>query len=117
MPPVYVLNLPSPVGTTRKTMEGYASLALIIVRVDSPFRSPGSPLGVFSDYSCHGVELSIKIREGGQNRLEIFTSDDQLYMTVIGRRDSKLLFDNQGVAILNVRNKALNFGGEYQVSG
>jgi hypothetical protein len=80
------------------------------------FRSPGSPLGVFSDYSSHGAEISIKIREGEQNRLEIFTSDERLYLTVVGRRDSKILFDNQGVAVLNVRNKALNFGGEYQVS-
>ncbi|KAF9780328.1 hypothetical protein BJ322DRAFT_1112988 [Thelephora terrestris] len=100
MPPVYVLNLPSPVGATKKIMDGYA---------------PGSPLGVFSDYSSHGAEISIKIREGEQNRLEIFTSDERLYLTVVGRRDSKILFDNQGVAVLNVRNKALNFGGEYQV--
>ena len=30
-------------------------------------------------------------------------------------RDRKYLFDNQASAILNVHNKVLNFGGEYQV--
>ncbi|KAF9651262.1 hypothetical protein BDM02DRAFT_3110991 [Thelephora ganbajun] len=75
---------------------------------------PGYPLGLFSDYSNHGIEFSVKIREKEQNWLEIFTSDDQIYMTIVGR-DRKFLFDNQGSPILNVRNKTLNFGGEYQI--
>jgi hypothetical protein len=47
--------------------------------------------------------------------VEVFTPDGQPYMSVIGR-DRKYLFDSRGSAVLNVRNKALNFGGEYQVS-
>ena len=43
------------------------------------------------------------------------TSNDQLYMTVVGRGDKKCLYDNQGALILNICNKTLNFGGEYQV--
>lgn len=46
--------------------------------------------------------------------LEI-TSGDRLYMTIVGRRDRKFLYDNQGAVLLNIHNKALNFGGEYQV--
>lgn len=79
-------------------------------------RSPGVPLGVFSDYSNHVVEFPIKIREKEQNNLEILASDDQVYMTIIARDNRKILYDDQGSAILNIRNKALNFGGEYQVS-
>jgi len=36
-------------------------------------------------------------------------------MSLVGR-DNKFLFNGQGTPILNVRNKALNFGGEYRVS-
>jgi hypothetical protein len=78
-------------------------------------RSPGYPLGLFPDYSDHETELSITIREKEQNWLEVVTSDGQIYMSIIGR-DRKVLFDNQGNPVLNVRNKTLNFGGEYQVS-
>ena len=46
--------------------------------------------------------------------LEI-TADDQLYMTIVGRGDRKFLYDNQGAVVLNICNRALNFGGEYQV--
>jgi len=80
-----------------------------------PLCSPGYPLGVFFDYSNHGTEVTIKIREKEQNWLEILASDGQIYMSLIGR-DNKFLFDGQGSPILNVRNKALNFGGEYHVS-
>lgn len=76
--------------------------------------SLGYQLGLFSDYSNHGTEFSVKIREREQNWLEILTLDGQLYMSIIGR-DRKILFDNRGSAVLNVRNKVLNFGGEYQV--
>lgn len=56
----------------------------------------------------------MKIREKEQNVLEV-VSGDQLYMTIVGRGDSKFLYDNQGAVVLNIRNKTLNFGGEYQV--
>lgn len=117
MPPIYVLDLPTSSGMTRQTMKGCVPLPFMIDLESTDGRcSPGFPLGLFSDYSTHGAEISIKIRETEQNKLEVFTSEGELYMTVIGRRDSKLLFDSQGVAVLNVRNKTLNFGGEYQVS-
>lgn len=77
-------------------------------------RSTGYPLGLFSDYSNHGTEFSVKVREKEHNWVEIFTPDGRLYMSMIGR-DKKFLFDSQGSAVLNVRNRALNFGGEYQV--
>jgi len=59
--------------------------------------------------------MIIKIREKEQNWLEILASDGQIYMSIIGR-DNKFLFDAHGSPILNVCNKALNFGGEYNVS-
>jgi len=59
--------------------------------------------------------MIIKVREKEQNWLEILASDGQIYMSMIGR-DNKFLFDAQGSPVLNVRNKALNFGGEYNVS-
>lgn len=99
---------------TKEPMKGCTTLPSIIVLFNSPFRSPGFPLGLFSDYSNHGAEFFIHIREKRQNRMEI-TSNDQLYMTVVGRGDKKCLYDNQGALILNICNKTLNFGGEYQV--
>ena len=59
--------------------------------------------------------MTVKIREKERDWLEILASDGQIYMSIIGR-DNKFLFDAQGSPILNVRNKALNFGGEYNVS-
>ena len=102
---------------TGQFMEGYVPLLSMIVLANLLFPSLGSPLGLFSDYSTYGEEFSIKIRERERNRLDIFTSDDQLYMTVVGRRDKKLLFDDHGVVVLNIRNRVLNFGGEYKVGG
>lgn len=77
-------------------------------------RSPGYQLGLFSNYSSHETEVSIKIREKKQDWLEVLTSDGQLYMSIVGQ-DRKFLFDNQGSTVLNVRNRALNLGGKYQV--
>ena len=97
-------------------MKGYAILACTHLRSRAHLLcSPGYPLGVFSDYSNHGAEITIKIREKEQNWLEILASDGQIYMSMVGR-DNKFLFDSQGGPILNVRNKALNFGGKYHVS-
>lgn len=95
-------------------MKGYTQFLLSEVSKTHLIRSLGHQLGLFSDYANHGTEFSIKIREKKKNWLEILTSDGQLYMSIVGR-DRKFLYDNQGYAVLNVRNKALNFGGEYQV--
>lgn len=77
--------------------------------------SPGYQLGLFSDYANHESEFPVRIRERGQSWLEVATSDGKPYMSVVGR-DKKVLYDDRGCAVLNIRNKALNFGGEYQVS-
>ena len=81
----------------------------------SPLCSPGHLLGVFSDYSNHGTEVTVTIREKEQDWLEVLDSDGQVHMSIVGR-DNKFLLDDQGSPILNLRNKALNFGGEYRVS-
>lgn len=115
-PPVFVLNLPSSTIMATQTMKGSVRFLLTSVFWSEAHisRSLGYPLGIFSDYSNHGTEFSIKIREKEHNWLEILTSDGQLYMYMTGR-DRKSLFDSQGSVVLNVRNRALNFGGEYQV--
>lgn len=103
--------------TTTPTMKGCVLLLLVSV---SRFKahlifSPGYPLGLFADYSSHESEFPVRIREKGQTWLEVSTSDGKPYMSIVGR-DDKVLFDNRGCAVLNIRNKALNFGGEFQVS-
>ena len=117
MSSVFVLNLPSPTPMVAQTMEGYVQAPFVSIPRSKTHlvHSTGFPLGLFSDYSNHGTEFSVKVREKEHNWVEIFTPDDRLYMSMIGR-DKKFLFDSQGSAILNVRNRALNFGGEYQVS-
>ena len=80
------------------------------------FHSPASPLGLFSDFCNHGAEFFVKIREKEENILEVLTPDEQLYMTIVRRENKRYLYDEQGVVVLNVRNRTLNFGGEYQVS-
>ena len=37
-------------------------------------------------------------------------------MTIVGHGGRKFLYDNQGAVFLNISNKTLNFGGDYQVS-
>jgi hypothetical protein len=71
--------------------------------------------GLLSDYSDHGTEFSIKVKEKEQGGMEIFTSDNQLYTTIAMREDSELLYDDQGIAVPNFRNKAANLSGQYQV--
>ena len=97
-------------------MKGYAVPACTRLTPRTHILSrTGYPLGVFSDYSNQGTEITVKIREKEKNWLEILASDGQILMSIIGR-DNKFLFDSQGSPILNVRNKAFNFGGEYHVS-
>jgi len=120
LPPVFVLNLPSSIRNRHNDLASHEGVNTVPARTHLRPRthllcSPGYPLGVFSDYSNHGAEVTIKIREKEQNWLEVLASDGQVYMSLIGR-DNKFLFDGQGSPILNVRNKALNFGGEYHVS-
>lgn len=118
MPPVYILNLPSSPAMTTKTVKGYASLpsACVSVSVTHLLCSPGYQLGLFSDYSSHDTEILIKIKEKEGGRLEIFTSDDQLCLKISCQdKDSKVMYDNQGDVVLNIRNRSLSFGGEYQV--
>jgi len=70
------------------TMKGYAPLLPTSVSGSEihPLRSPGYPLGLFSDYSNHGTEFSVKIREREQNWLEILTSDASGKSSVIFMR-------------------------------
>ena len=115
MSPIFVLNLPSPTAMATRNMKGYARPLLASVLPKTYLvRSIGYPLGLFSDYSNHGTEFSVKIKEREQNWVEVFTPDGRPYMSIIGR-DKKFLFDNHGGAVLNVRNRAFNFGGQYQV--
>lgn len=116
--PAFILNLPvSPASMTAVAMKGCVLLLLAGVSGSKSHLifSPGYPLGLFSDYSNHEFEFPVKIREKGQNWLEVLTSDGALYMSIVGR-DKKVMYDNQGSAVLNIRNKALNLGGEYHVS-
>jgi hypothetical protein len=118
MPPVYILNLPSSPAMTTKTVKGYAPLpsASISESTTHLLCSPGYQLGLFSDYSSHDTDILIKIKEKERGRLDILASDDQLYMSISCQdKDTKVMYDNQGDVVLNIRNRSLSFGGEYQV--